>query len=189
MERIFQLSSQLIKRSAIAAVLSVSLFGFALGSVPVAEAETELKVAFVDLQKALAMSKAGKAAQTSYQREVKKAQSGIDKKKGEFEKRKESFQKQRDNLNERALVEKEEELLQLKKDIERDFKDSQQKLQRKNAVMVGDLIKKIREAVASVGKEKSLTVIFEKSSQTVLYADTSIDITDEVVARFDKMTN
>ncbi len=188
MKLYFHLTSVSAKRLTVAALFSVALFGAALASTPPAAAESEIKVAFVDLQKALAMSKAGKEAQTSYQGEVKKAQSGIDKKKQVFEKRKESFQKQRDNLNERARVEKEEELLQLKKDIEREFKDSQQKLQRKNAIMVGELIKKIREAVASVGKEKSLTMIFEKSSQSVLYADRSIDITDEVVARFDKMT-
>ncbi|MCB0325510.1 MAG: OmpH family outer membrane protein, partial [Bdellovibrionales bacterium] len=112
----------------------------------------------------------------------------IDKKKDEFEKLRSAFDKQQGSLNEDALVQKQEELLQKERDIKRSFKDSQDALRRKNALMVQDLLKEMRRAVAAIGKEEGFTVILEKGSQAVLYADNSIDITDEVVKRFDNQT-
>lgn len=154
-----------------------------------ASAAPELRIAYVDLQKALAESKAGKKAQKSYEQEVKQAQAKIDKKKDEFEKLRASFQSQRDSLNKEALAEKEEKLLAMEKDIKRSFTDSQETLRRKNAQIVNELVKDVRKVVDEVGKAKNFTFILEKNAQAVLYTDSSLDITDEVVAKFNSIRN
>jgi outer membrane protein len=145
----------------------------------------DLKVGVIDMQKALTSSKSGGAAQRQYEKEVKEAQSKLDVKKGEFEKLQQAFSKQRDSLNEKARGQREEELINMEKELKRTFQDSKESLQRRNAQLVGDLVKKIRAIVEDVGKSEGYSLILEKNEQTVLYADSAIDITPTVVARFD----
>lgn len=152
--------------------------------VPTASAE-EFRLAIVDMQRALAESKAGKSAQKEYEVEVKSAQAKLDKKKGEFEALKKNLEKQRESLNEQALLSKEEELIALEKDIKRSFRDAQEMLRRKNATIVADLVKEIRKIVEDLGRKEGYSLILEKNAQAVMYSDSSFDVTDKVVQHFD----
>jgi len=146
----------------------------------------DIRIAYVDLEKALSGSKAGMQAQKEYEAEVKNAQTDLDKKKKEFQRSQEDMSKARASLSDDARVQREEKLMTLEKDLKRTLQDSQESLRRKNAKLVGDLVKKLRDVVNEVGKKEGFTVILEKSSQSVLYADASIDITDKVVQAFDQ---
>ena len=162
---------------------------FFTGQAAPALADSGMRVGYVDLQKALSASKAGQKAQKGYEIEVKKAQAAIDQKKEEFDQLRKSFDKQRESLNDKARQDKEEELLAMERDLKRSFKDSQDTLRRKNTVLVADLMKQMRTAVEFVGRDQNFTIILEKGSQAVLYADNKIDITDEVVSKFDELTH
>lgn len=147
-------------------------------------AESDLRLAVVDLQQALAESNAGKKAQEEYKRDVLEAQKNIDVKKKEFEKKREDLKSQKDSLNEKALLAKSEELMSVERDLQRSFKDSQDMLQRKNATIVNELVKNIREVIDSIGKEQKLSLILEKGSQALLFSAGAKDITSEVVEKF-----
>lgn len=149
-----------------------------------AQAAPQLKFAVVDLQKALASSNAGKKAQKQYEAEVKAAQAGLDDKKNELASMKKSLEKQRSSLNEKALAEKEEEIVSTERDLQRSFQDAKEKLQRKNGVLVNDLVRDMRAVVAEVGKDEGYTVVLEKNSPGVLYTEEELDITDNVVEKF-----
>ena len=150
----------------------------------VAFADNDLRLAVVDLQQALAESTAGKKAQEEYQHDVLEAQKNIDLKKKEFEKKREALKSQKDSLNEKALLSKSEELMTVERDLQRAFKDSQEMLQRKNATIVNELVKNIREVIEGIGKEQKLSLILEKGSQALLFSEGAKDITTEVVERF-----
>jgi len=146
----------------------------------------ELRVGFVDLQAALSATKAGALAKDSYEAEVKAAQANLDSKKKELSRQKAEFTKQRDSLSDEAKLSKEEKLMSLEKDLRRSFKDTEEQLRRKNGRLVGGLLKKMRTVVDEVGKEEGFSLILEKGSQAVLYADTSIDVTDKVITKFNE---
>lgn len=150
-----------------------------------ASAENSLKVAYVDIQKALELTKSGQKVQKEFKAEVDSEQKAIDKKKVEYEGIKESLDKQRGSLNENAVREKEESLLSLEKELKRSFQDSQEKLRRKNATLVGELVKKMRELIETLGKEEGYNLILEKNSQGLIFADPAMDITETVVKKFD----
>ncbi len=152
----------------------------------VAESQNQ-KIAYVDIQKALEMTKSGQKVQKEFKGEVDDEQKQIDKKKTEYERIKETLDKQKSSLNEKAVREKEEDLISIEKELKRSFQDSQEKLRRKNATLVGELVKKMRTLVEALGKEKGYTLIVEKNSQFLLYADPELDLTDEVVKKFDAM--
>jgi outer membrane protein len=145
------------------------------------------KIVYVDLQKALEMTKSGQKVQKEFKGEVDSEQKNIDKKKAEYESLKEGLDKQKTSLNESALREKEDSLISLEKELKRSFQDSQEKLRRKNATLVGDLIKKMRELIEKMGKEEGYQMVLERSSQGLVYADPSLDITEEVVKKFDSL--
>lgn len=162
-----------------AAVFSVALFAGTASAAP------ELKVGYVDLQRALSESDAGKAAEGKFQEEVKKARAGIDGKKKDYEALQESVKKQKDSLSAKALADKDEKLMAMEKDLKRAIQDGEDTLRRRNAQLVGELVKKLRSVVDQVGKDDGYTLVFEKGAQSaVLYADQSIDITDKVVKKF-----
>lgn len=156
-----------------------------LGVSPVNAANEEVRIAVVDLERALADSKPGAEAQKKYEAEVKGAQKELDSLKAEYEKLNESFTKQAKSLNIKAGREKADELEKLKKDLQRKYEDSQAELRKLNTQIISDLLKELRGVVKEVGDEEGYTFIFEKGSQAVLYADKSADITDKVIKRFD----
>lgn len=150
-----------------------------------ASADSSVKIAYVDLQKALSESEAGKTAEDKFQEEVKKARAGIDAKKKDYDALQESVKKQKDSLSAKALSEKEEKLTAMEKDLKRAIQDGEDSLRRKNAQLVGDLVKKLRAIVDQIGKDDGYTLIMEKGAQSpVLFADKEIDITDKVVKKF-----
>jgi len=163
-------------------LFTLALVCFAASS---AIADSDIKIAVVDLEKALAKSRAGLTAQKGYQKEVEQARSRLDSKKNEFEKLQQDFSKQRDSLSSSALGEKQERLMTLEKDLKRNLQDSQETLRRRNATIVRDLMVKVEKVVQTIGKEKGYTLILEKKSQALMYADNSVDITSQVIQRFD----
>ena len=175
----FAFRSPLVGR--ILAVAVISLFVSAR-----AEASPDVKVGYVDVQKALSASKLGTEAQKKYEEQVKKEQAKLDTKKGEFEKAQADYAKQKDSLSEKARGEREEKLLTMERELKRSFQDLQEQLRRENMKLVGELVKKIKEIVDEMGKKDGYTVILEKGAQSVLYADTQIDLTDRVVKQFDE---
>lgn len=148
-------------------------------------ASADARIAFVDLEKALSTSRAGVEAQKQFEAQLKKAQTGIDSKKGEVERMREAVNKQKDSLNAKALAERQEEILNMEKGLKRNFEDKQDELRKERARLFGDLVKRMKRVVDEVGKAEGFTVILEKNGQGVLYADSGIDITDQVVKKFD----
>lgn len=155
-------------------------------SLQAAQAQAEPRFAIVDMQRALSESKAGSEAQNEYEKVVKDAQQDLNKQKQDLERQQQKYVKQKDSLSETARTERQEKLLSMERDLKRSFQDQQEKLRRKNAQLVGELVRELRDVVSEVGKSEGFTVILEKGSQAVLYADNNVDITDKVIAEFDK---
>ena len=167
----------------LASIAVVSLLGSPAFAAP------ETKIAYVDIQKALADSQAGGKAKKAYEVEVKEAQKELNKKKSAFQAKGEAFKKQKSSLSREALASKQEELIQMEKDLKRNFQDLEQKLRRRNGQIIAGLIKELRKAVQVVGEKNGYTMIVERGSDAVLYVNSANDITAEVVQAFDEQSN
>ena len=144
----------------------------------------ELKIAVVDLQKALASSEAGKKAQAKYKKEVLSEQSSISAKKKDLDEKKANLKKLKDSLNKKAVQKKSAEIAKIEKDLQKSYRESQQNLRKKNATVVTDLITKMKKVIDKIGEEEKLSLILEKGSQTLLFSAGVEDITDKVVSKF-----
>jgi outer membrane protein len=148
-------------------------------------AAEEYKIGYVDLQRALNESSAGKQAKEKFTAEVKRAESDILRRKDEVEKLGASLEKQSSMLKDDARADKEKQFIQMQKDYERKVKDAKDELQIKDAQLTKGILEDLVTIIKNYGKENKYTIIFEKSETVLLYATESIDLTDKVLSLYD----
>ncbi len=150
----------------------------------VAVAQTTPKIGYVDLQRALNESEAGKRAKEEFKVQVDKLQASLKKQKDEIDSLK-------DQLEKKSLVMKEDERGNLEedyrkklRDFERNYKDSQADLQKKDNELTGVIIKDLQEIIRNYGEREGYTLILENTSSAVLYGSKSADLTDAIMQEY-----
>lgn len=146
----------------------------------------DVKVGFVDLQKALNLSQSGQAAKEQIKQKVESYDAQVKAKQEELQKLKESLEKQAMLLSEEARGNKEREYQQKVKDYQRYAKDIQEELQQADADFTRKILEQLFEVVQDIGKKEGYTMILEKTESAMLYGDSSIDLTDKVIQAFDQ---
>jgi outer membrane protein len=149
-----------------------------------AQAEEAIKIGILDLQKVLNECDAGKKAKTDLEALIKSKESAIEKKGVEIEKLKSELQKQVSVLSAEARKSKEDELEKLLRDYQRIVQDSQAEVKKKEGELTEAIIKGVHDLVDEMGKKEGYTVIIEKTLS--LYANEDLDITDDVIKRYNK---
>lgn len=150
----------------------------------VAFASGNTKIGYIDLQKALNESEAGKEAKASFNKRVEELQKVLDEKQNELKKLQEELEKQKGLLTTEAKGEKEKVYQQKLKDVQRFAKDSQEELQQKDAELTKKILKDLREVIKKIGTDEGYTIILEKGDSLVLFAAEGVDITDKVIKAY-----
>jgi len=149
-------------------------------------AETQ-KIGYVDLQKALNLSVAGKEAKEKIKAKVQTYDADVRQRQEELKKLKDDLEKQAMLLSEEARNAKERDYQQKVKDYQRFTKDIQETLQQTDADLTRKILERLLKVVQDVGKSEGYTIVLEKTESSIVYADESIDISDEVIKAFDKL--
>ncbi len=142
------------------------------------------KIGYVDLQKVLNLSAAGKAAKEQLSEKVKKYQDEINKKQDELKKLKDVLEKQGSLLSEKAKSEKEKDYQQGLKEFQRMTKDAQDDLQAKDEELTRRILGDIEKVVQDYGKQNNFSIIFVRN-EGMIYADEKSDLTDTILKKFD----
>ena len=170
-----------------AALFSVALLfgatavpGLALG---VAEA-AEVKLGTVDFQRALDEINEASGVEA-------KLKGIVDSKKGQLASleqqlatRQQELQSQAAILTAEALQAKQAEYQQLAMQYQQMAMSSEQEYQMAYAQEMEGLIKKMRTVVEEIARERGLTFVVEKQEGGVVYADSSLDVTAELIKRY-----
>ncbi len=146
----------------------------------------ELKIGYVDLQRALNESDRGRRAKEEFKGQVEKLQ-------GSLKKKKEAIDHLKEQLEKKAAVMKEEERSNLEdeyrrklRDFEREYKDSQADLERKDNELTGAILRELQEVIREYGEHEAYTLILEASSSAVLYGKKNADLTDEILKEYNR---
>jgi outer membrane protein len=158
---------------------------FLLTVVPVLAAE--VKLGYVDLQKALNLSESGKAAKEKIQKKVKDHEGAIDSRQKELKKLKDELEKQALLLSEEARGAKERDYQQKLKEFQRYTKDIQDELQQQDADFTRQILEDLFKVIKGIGEKEGYTMILEQSESSLLYADDKIDLTDKVIKAYDAL--
>lgn len=147
-------------------------------------AMAQLKIGYVDLQRALNESEAGKAAKEKFKVQVDRLQGDLKKKKDQLDALKEQLEKKSSVMKEEDARNMEKDYQKKLRDFERSYKDSQAELQQKDNELTVELLKEIQVVIEQFGKENSYSIILEQSSSSVLYGSPELDLTEQIMARF-----
>jgi outer membrane protein len=145
-------------------------------------AQERIKIGFVDIQRVISESQAGKRARERFQAQVKKAESDVIKERQDLERMKAELDKKGPLLRDEERRNLEADLQKRSVNLQRAMSDHQQELQAKNNAMMSEILKELEKIVTEVGKAEKFTLILERSQ--ILYSDQGIDITSKVIETY-----
>mgnify|MGYP006283849893 CR=1 FL=1 len=167
------------------ALILATIILFCLAVLPGFAAESD-RIGLIDFQKILKDSSAGKFARQK-----------INKKGQELEKNLKDMQDKieglQDKLDKEALVMSQEKKEQKKREIRikiNDFKQlqsqSKKEFQKMRQEVINNMKKEVFDLAQKIGKSKGYLLIVEKNTAGVLYYSDTIDITDQVITKYNE---
>lgn len=159
----------------IAFAFAVALSGAAMAA--------ELKIGYINLQKALNESLAGKEAIADLEAETKKRQEDVDKKQEELKKLNEELEKKRAVWSEDMREQKQKEVQVKMHEFQRFYLQSNDDLKRKEQEKKTVILKDLIEIAKPLAKEKGYTFLFEL--QGLIYGPPEADLTADIIKAYD----
>ncbi len=168
-------------------VLTMSMAAFAIShEVTPAVAQAQVKIVYVDLQRALNEVEDGKRAKAKLKKMFDERQKQLDVAQKELK----AFQEEIKTNIEGKLWNEETQRTKMG-EYQKKFVELQSlyvQLQRELAEAEGKETKKIldkfEKLLAEIGKENKYTLILEKTESSILWAPSSLDITDVLIQRY-----
>lgn len=145
-------------------------------------AQERIKIGFIDIQRVISESQAGKRAKERFQAQVKKAEADIMKERQDLDRLKTDLEKKGPLMKEEERRNMEADFQKRSVALQRSMSDYQQELQQKNNQLMSDILKELEAIVNEVGKAEKFTLILERSQ--ILYSDQGIDITSKVIETY-----
>lgn len=162
--------------------LFILLVGFTVNSF----AAEEMKMGFVDMQKAIQETAAGKKAKKDLEDEFNKKKKELEKKEADLKKMNDDLEKKSlvltDEVKQKKAQELQQEMLKYREIVAK----SQMEIQKKERDLTAPIVQKLRDIVDEIAKKEGFTMVLEKSEQSVLWAKKDLDLTDRVIKEADK---
>jgi outer membrane protein len=165
--------------------LSGAAFAQQPPAVAAAPAPAPLRMAFVDLQRVAAESVEGKAANAKVQQLTQGKANDISTKTKQLEAANQKLQQGGAVLNENSRAQLQKEVDRLTVEIDRAQQDAQAEVQEFQQQQLGDFQEKLKPVVEGLVKELGVGLLFSMGDAGAIFVDPSLDITPEVIKRFD----
>jgi outer membrane protein len=147
-------------------------------------AAAQTKVAVIDVQRVVSESDPGKEA-------LQQLKTLQDAKVAEGQTLQQEINALQEQLNKQRFTVSEDKLAEMSKQLEtkniamRRFEDdAKRELEDARRKQLGGLEAKILPIINAIGEEQGFTLIFNKFQSGLVYADEAVDITDQVIQRF-----
>ena len=158
--------------------IAVLLVGLAL------PAAAQTKIAVIDVQRVVSESDPGKESLINLQKLQEEKIAAGQSLQEEFNAMREQINKQRMTLSEERLAELTRAMEDKEIALRRFQDDATRELDEARRTALGRLEERIMPVIDEVGQERGLTLIFNKYQSGLVYADEAVDITDDVIRRF-----
>ena len=170
-------------------VIIVSVAGI-LGGATATYSDEGSNFAYIDAQKALDQTKAGKRAKEMMEKYRDSRQRIIDLEESDIKRLQEDLARQKDILSPEARSEKEETLQKKFVEYQKKVSELTRELDSKKKDILQEFNKGLLEVVKRVAEKKGFTIVFDRNVEggVLLYAPESLDITEEVIKEYDQTT-
>ena len=150
----------------------------------------DLKLGYVDLEKAIQETAAGKKAKKNLEKEYQEKKKELDKKKSDLDKMQEDLTKKKSVLSDDARAKKEQEFQQEAMKFQETVRQTEFVFRKKELDALKPIVDKLQDVLDKVAKEGGYSMIFLRSEKTfeqpVVWAKKELDVTDAVVKAFEK---
>jgi outer membrane protein len=101
-----------------------------------------------------------------------------------LEAKKSEYEKQSAILSDSARKSKEEELMKASVEFQQTYARAESEMQQAYYAAMQDFIEKMKKIAVAIGQERGYTVVLEATEGGVVYWSDSVDITDELIKRY-----
>ena len=158
-------------------IMTVTMFAVA--------ARAEVKIGYVDMQKAVQSTNAGKKAKKELEAEFEKRKKALQKKESDLKKMGEDLEKKAMVLSDDVRAKKQKEFQENMMEFQQNVQKNQHEIQEQEKKLTEPILKKLADVIGDIAKKENYTVILEKRENAVLWAQKDLDITDSVVKAFE----
>ena len=172
--------------------LSLAVLGLAsLAPMAVAQTPAPTKVAVIDIQAAIAQTNDGKKAGADMKTKFTPKQDELQKKQKDIEALQDQLRKGQNTLSEENRQKMMRDIDQKSNNLKRDGDDFNQDVQTETQRIMGDLYPKMITVLNKYATDNGYAVVLDYSSQQtpILFAATSVDITKDIIAIYDKTSS
>ncbi|HEY1852819.1 MAG TPA: OmpH family outer membrane protein [Candidatus Binataceae bacterium] len=161
------------------------IIGFAmlLAIATVAPAHADVKLAYVDIQRALNDCRNGKAAKAEFRGRLQRVQEQLEGEQSEVQRLKDELEKKGPLMQPDQRQSLEEQYSRKLRDFQDDYKSTRESLQEKDNEITGAIVRDLATIVRQIGVKNGYTMVMEKGN--LLWATPATDITDDVIRNYD----
>ena len=146
-------------------------------------ARAEVKLAYVDIQRALNDCRNGKAAKSEFRGRLERVQSQLEGEQSEVQRLKDELEKKGPLMQPDQRQSLEEQYSRKLRDFQDDYKSTRESLQQKDNEITGAIVRDLATIVRQIGVKNGYTMVMEKGN--LLWATPGSDITDDVIRDYD----
>ena len=147
-------------------------------------AQAEVKIAFVDLQRALLEVEEGKKAKSTLEKMKTERQAELDKKQEELRALQKNFEAQKAFMKDDVRQTKEKEFREKLGQLQMTFAQLQKELAQEEAKLTKGIFERMARILAKMGEAEGFTMIFEKTESSILWAPRHLDLTNDLIRRY-----
>ncbi|MDQ1472690.1 MAG: outer membrane protein [Bryobacterales bacterium] len=164
-------------------ILAPLLAVLALG----AQAQTQ-KIGVINMQDALVATKDGQKAVADLRSKYSPKDQELQKRQQELTAKQEQYRKTQNTISEAAKATLERDIDSMQRTMQRDVDDVKQDMDADQQRMVNELGQKMMQVISKYAADNQFTAVFDVSGQpnNILYASNTADITQAVIALYDK---
>jgi len=149
-----------------------------------ARAQDSIKIGYVDMQRAINETSEGQSAKKKLKSMFDTKQTELDEKQKELKKMKDDLDKQRTILKADTVAAREKDLQDKFVQLQGTYMRLQKELSEREAEMMKGIVGKMQGVISQIAQQEGFTVVFEKSESSILWAKPSLDLTNEVIRRY-----
>ncbi|MBX9767138.1 MAG: OmpH family outer membrane protein, partial [Bdellovibrionales bacterium] len=146
----------------------------------------ESKFAYLDMQKAIQSVDQGKKAKKELETEFNAKKKKLEAKEKDLKEMGDDLEKKAMALSDEARSRKQREFQEEMLKYQKMVAQSQQEIQGRERELTAPILEKMKSVIEKLAQEEGFTMIFEKNEQSVIWAKKEVDITDKVIASFEK---
>jgi outer membrane protein len=162
-------------------VLLGSLICLALPRIVRAE---ELKLGYVDLQRALYETEDGRKAKAQLKKVFEQKQKELDEQQEDFKKSKDDLDKKRSLMAADKVREKETELQAKFEKVQQSYLRHQKDLQEKEGEVTQKIFERMNRIIAKIAQAENFSMILDRQQAGLIFAKPHLDLTNELIRRY-----